>query len=991
VEDSRKALDSYDIPADSEEEVTDRLDAAEEHLDVAEEKLNAAVPTIIARANAVKEYGKAWQDAQSAIDILDQEVSPEVEITDATYTPKEDYIQVSLEGNVRDIRAYEYDNATAFLNGEEYTGVELTPILQGAQGLSTFDTELELSQLQKNEIEIRVSKGGQSASDTFTFEAKGFADDTYSLNYTDEETGVSVEVTGDGLAPDDVQITNITPENYSGTFVSPQIEIDNSTAIQNATVSIPIDDSVNLSESNLSIVTWGAGDLNRTQILDANVDEENRMVKVDVDEFSFFGAIIDRRSSIYDFLFRTQDTIVLGSDDESLEDLGLPLESTDGDGIPDIIEREMDLKLPLRLFPRSYFDGQLNLNPNSELTPDYQNELDITDGQLVDIDWSVFEEDGQVKLTAEVEDAIARPDSGVPAIDVQKTVFTGYEIPTYFYADDSEPIVGEFSQGFANTEAYLLQPSSISLNSNGNVEATIGMNVYLASSYGADVDGGEVNVDLRKFDVDGIQGTRTTLNNGEVKEISPKFNVGITGPPITKAPESLGKFEYNIDLSGDIVGDIEESNLEGINKDAPGEFTATSFEKYALIPDDLSERALEIVDESSDELADGIADSKEVITATGFAGKIASGSITLADLGLEALKRGTYGNVPSPESTTQGGVKEYGETLSEYNEEQTEELGTELDTYFTGGEPAEVRGLSNNIVLDATDLEESAQDTVGMAEADVDFNIYEDNGKTDSISLTRTDGGSIRKERIQANLLVRSGDEISVSSANIRGDYWNTNDEITLIPDSLDISKADEVYIEISDPETETLIYSAVKSRGDVVDITVSDLTAEGYTIKGNAEVEILRPDVIDDATSSNTDRTIAAARLDDGEGGASNYLFDVSLDSKVKKDRDFELDVGSEGEYDLEIKLQDLQDDFEEATLVKHLYVGDGYVDLEPLDQETGDDDQEDNTGDDDQEDNTGGGDRENNTGDEDRDCSSSTGRGDSVDSCDDRRDSGR
>jgi len=288
VEDADRGLELFDISTEDEKEAQKKLSDAREHLADAERKSDAgSVPTVIARANAVKEYGKAWQDAQEAIDILDDDISPSVDIRDATYEPRKGFIEVSLEGRVDDIRAYEYDNATVFVNGERFDEIELNTVSRGPFSPSTFDTRLELGQLE-NEIEVRVSTEGQSAGDTFEFEAKGFADDVYSLNYTNQETDVGVEATGQGLAPDDIQVINTTPDEEPAASAGPQVEIDNTTTVQNATVSIPIYGSVNTSERNLSIVTWEVGETETARVLDTDIDERDRVARADVRNFSRF-------------------------------------------------------------------------------------------------------------------------------------------------------------------------------------------------------------------------------------------------------------------------------------------------------------------------------------------------------------------------------------------------------------------------------------------------------------------------------------------------------------------------------------------------------------------------------------------------------------------------------------------------------------------------------------------------------------------------------
>lgn len=121
-------------------------------------------------------------------------------------------------------------------------------------------------------------------------------DETYTTTATDDETNVSVQLTGQGNAAKGVSITEKPNyHNTSGVKKGPVVQISNSTAMENATVSIPYNESVKSNdEEHLSMFKY-----NRTSgiwdPLNSTVDSRNGTVSATVNSVSHFAVFNETR------------------------------------------------------------------------------------------------------------------------------------------------------------------------------------------------------------------------------------------------------------------------------------------------------------------------------------------------------------------------------------------------------------------------------------------------------------------------------------------------------------------------------------------------------------------------------------------------------------------------------------------------------------------------------------------------------------------------
>jgi hypothetical protein len=477
-------------------EVESYLREARNHVDEAEAKLKRGnTSTVIARANAVVEYGEAWEDADSAIEIVEEDVPPEINISSATYDPKDDFIEVSLRGEVTAVRGQDIDKVTLNVNDEEHS--ELTPVWSASPlARGTFRTTLEIEQLD-NVVEVEVSDGEQTDTDSYEFEAGGFGDEIFEFTYEDEDTGVVIDAVGEGLSPGDIQINDVTQSGGPDIRVSPRIFVRDRVGVENATVRIPIDNSVNLSEANLTVIKSDPTTDEGWTSIEPKINEEGSVAVFEVKNFSYIEVIGISGDRIVEEVLLTIERHYPGEQDlgdgspadfppdldtdidkleeiereiswigfKEIDDAGA-ISDGDGDGLPDEVENMDSLKMP----PSSAEElrgKSLGLNPEAKNSaPSVTGDGDqIPDGAAVDIKWSIFEVgDGNTVVGAVVTDAVSHPKTGEPANP--KVIKTGLGLNTVVKPNFDESRDGLDAEGL-NVD-FLEQGSGILLSEPGN-------------------------------------------------------------------------------------------------------------------------------------------------------------------------------------------------------------------------------------------------------------------------------------------------------------------------------------------------------------------------------------------------------------------------------------------------------------------------------------------------------------------------------------------
>lgn len=288
------------------------LENARDALDRAEEKTeHGGQPTAVARANSVKEYGKAWEHAQRVLDAVDEQTSPEIRITTnpENYILREGYLEIPLRAVVTDTRPYEIDEATVRVNGEVLDTYELNSGTAPDSG-ATFSDTIELDTTESI-VEVSVEHEGERIADEIAVETPGFADDTYEITVKDDTSGISVDVTGKGVRQRNVRTTDATTEGAQGYEAGPEVRVRAFREFEVATVEVPLDEDVDL-DANVSVYRWSPDDDKPWHPIETEIDEEERVARAQVDSISdsYFSAFFVNR-----WEDRMTESVILDEDD----------------------------------------------------------------------------------------------------------------------------------------------------------------------------------------------------------------------------------------------------------------------------------------------------------------------------------------------------------------------------------------------------------------------------------------------------------------------------------------------------------------------------------------------------------------------------------------------------------------------------------------------------------------------------------------------------
>lgn len=230
----RQALDRRNLSYD-DDRVDDLLEKAERAYDRGE-KLRAKETY----PGSATQYRIAWRRAQTALDVMDAAVEPQVSFENRTDPPHDEPITYSVEGAVFDVRPTEIETVTLSLNGQNRTlTVDRSPI-PGSN--VTFATNVTLSQ-QVNVITVTATESmsttssgdGGNSDDRGKGKDKGdrgagSGDNGKETGKTTTQTGSAVlRLDGDGL-PDRYEMNVVSTDPLdpdSDSSQTPRNESDN--------------------------------------------------------------------------------------------------------------------------------------------------------------------------------------------------------------------------------------------------------------------------------------------------------------------------------------------------------------------------------------------------------------------------------------------------------------------------------------------------------------------------------------------------------------------------------------------------------------------------------------------------------------------------------------------------------------------------------------------------------------------------------------------
>jgi len=116
--------------------------------------------------------------------------------------------------------------------------------------------------------------------------------ETYTTTASNEETGVEVDVTGEGVAASGVTIRADESEREEEYLVGKSVHITNTSNVEKAEVTIPL--TVDLSENErdeVAIYKWDPQSDDRWQRVETEIDLENDTASATVESFSYFGVM----------------------------------------------------------------------------------------------------------------------------------------------------------------------------------------------------------------------------------------------------------------------------------------------------------------------------------------------------------------------------------------------------------------------------------------------------------------------------------------------------------------------------------------------------------------------------------------------------------------------------------------------------------------------------------------------------------------------------
>jgi hypothetical protein len=132
-----------------------------------------------------------------------------------------------------------------------------------------------------------INRLGTDPLDTDT-DGDGTTDDaeTYSLVVEDSETNVTVNITGTGNVARGLQIDQASTNATDNFRIGHTINLDHSRSFSYANVTIPINDSVNLSTMNTTLYKWNNSQTTGSHPVNTTLDKQNRTLSANLSSFS---------------------------------------------------------------------------------------------------------------------------------------------------------------------------------------------------------------------------------------------------------------------------------------------------------------------------------------------------------------------------------------------------------------------------------------------------------------------------------------------------------------------------------------------------------------------------------------------------------------------------------------------------------------------------------------------------------------------------------
>ncbi|WP_157511675.1 hypothetical protein [Halapricum sp. CBA1109] len=118
------------------------------------------------------------------------------------------------------------------------------------------------------------------------------ANETYETSAVNNETGIEVAIRGSGNLASELEISSA-PDYFGAMNASagPVALIQNGTAFENATVTVPINGSVDPAAQNLSVVKWNGSAKGSWHSVESTIHPEEGVAKATVESFSYYTVV----------------------------------------------------------------------------------------------------------------------------------------------------------------------------------------------------------------------------------------------------------------------------------------------------------------------------------------------------------------------------------------------------------------------------------------------------------------------------------------------------------------------------------------------------------------------------------------------------------------------------------------------------------------------------------------------------------------------------
>ncbi|WP_117365458.1 vWA domain-containing protein [Natrarchaeobaculum sulfurireducens] len=294
------------------------------------------------RANALTHLENAWKHGEKALDTVEKNTEPTLLLSQNRAFERNDSVVVPVQAILEDVRPYAYDEADVTVDGNG-TADEISLIAgESATSTASGTTFVDLGSEPEN-VTVTVTATAEH-DDERTAEAtqelhvdlddvildRPDLDEYQEVDVTNDSSGVSVDVGGDGLHESDISVRDETPAEDDPYRAGPMVRISSQQEFDEATVEIPIDEGADPEADNLLVFTWDPKTDEPWTPVDTKIDADEGVATAEVEGFSYFSvfSVDGWNDATTDSAVLDEEDIVEEADDFALADVMLVVEET---------------------------------------------------------------------------------------------------------------------------------------------------------------------------------------------------------------------------------------------------------------------------------------------------------------------------------------------------------------------------------------------------------------------------------------------------------------------------------------------------------------------------------------------------------------------------------------------------------------------------------------------------------------------------------------